>query len=473
MFRTRLTLLVVAILVATSTQPAEAVDLKVAAKSAVSGFQRSLNATLDAMNALEDEHAKNTAEINEIGLLAASKISATLQTDLALLASQYSPKLEDEHAKNTAEINQVGLLVATKISTTLQTDLVSLASQYNPQIAASNSALTAAKAKWETVNTLKIQDGFGFNGSSQAAAIKYFLCPPSTLPNGPTWLEIVKRTCNGATNPLFGARSTKGVAGSTIGGEDWQKNEIGTLNTWDFGKDLEAVIADGYMVAVNPADFDSTRLTIKSETTNFASLTAIYSKARLDAHTKSDNATSAAKSATASALAFENNRYEQATAIYVKAKLDAQAKSEKAMVVTNTATANALAFEDNRYEQAMKDLELKQAQAESFILAAKRASKDYKTFNKAFTTALQFEYNRIMLGRVADAPWTAFTSLRSLSSLVKVIALADLADATASRYTMANAAKLNASVGNTFTKDPSFSASLKTSKALYSKVIKT
>lgn len=390
--RLRFTLLVAAILIATSTYPAEAADLKVAAQSAVSGFQESLNATLDAMNILEDEHAKNTAEINQVGLLAATKISATLQTDLA-----------------------------------------SLASQYNPKIAASNAALTAAKAKWETVNTLKIQDGFGFNGSSQAAAIKYFLCPPSTLPGGPTWLEIVKRTCNGATNPLLGARSTKGVAGSTIGGEDWQKNEIGTLNTWDFGKDLEAVIADGYMVAVNPADFDSTRLAIKSESTNLASLTAIYGKAKQDAQTKSDNATSVAK----------------------------------------TATANALAFENNRYEQALEDLELQQAQAESFILAAKRASKDYKSFNKAFTTALQFEYNRIMLGYVADAPWTAFTSLRSLSSLVKVIALADFADATASRYTMANAAKLNASVGNTFTKDPTFSASLKTSKALYSKVIKS
>ena len=63
MFKTRFTLLVATILVATSTYPAEAADLKVAAQSAVSGFQQSLNATLDAMNILEDEHAKNTAEI--------------------------------------------------------------------------------------------------------------------------------------------------------------------------------------------------------------------------------------------------------------------------------------------------------------------------------------------------------------------------------------------------------------------------
>lgn len=392
MFRTRFTLLAAIILIATSTYSAEAADLKVAAKSAVSGFQQSLTATLDAMNILEDEHAKITAEINQVGLLAVTKISATLQTDL-----------------------------------------VALASQYNPKIAASNAALTTAKAKWETVNTLKIQDGFGFLGSSQAAAAKYFLCPPSTLPGGPTWLEIVKRTCNGSTNPLFGARSTKGAAGSTIGGEDWQKGEIGTLNTWDFGKDLEAVLADGYMVAVNLADFDSTRLAIKSETANLSSLTAIYGKA----------------------------------------KLDAQAKSEKAIAVTNAATENALTFENNRFEQALEDLELQQAQAESFILAAKRASKDYKSFNKAFTTALQFEFNRVQLAQLADSPWSSITSLRTMNSLIKVIALADLADTIASRYTMANAAKLNASVGNTFTKDPTFSASLKTSKALYSKVIKS
>ena len=74
---------------------------------------------------------------------------------------------------------------------------------------------------------------------------------------------------------------------------------------------------------------------------------------------------------------------------------------------------------------------------------------------------------------LADSPWSSITSLRTMNSLIKVIALADLADTIASRYTLANAAKLNASVGNTFTKDPTFSASLKTSKALYSKVIKS
>ena len=392
MLRLRFTLLVATILVATSTYPASAADLKVSAQSAVSGFQTSLNATLDEMNLLEDEHAKNTADINKVNLEATAK------------------------------------------ATTIQTaDLASVANLYNPKISASNTLIASAKLKWESVNQLLIKDGFGFLGNVQTVANNYFLCPPSTLPNGPTWLEIVKRTCNGGTNPMLGARSTKGNAGSTIGGEDWQKGDIGTLNTWDLNKVAESVISDGYMTPVNVTEFDSTRLTIKSESANLSSLTALYSNAKTAVMTKYDNA----------------------------------------LAVIKTATSKALAFEDNRYEQALAELEARQAQAQLFILAAKRASKDYKTFNKAFTTALQFEFNRSQLTELANTPWTAFTSLRTMSSLVKVIALADFADAVAAKYTLASAAKLNASVGNTFTKVPTFTVSLKTAKALYSKVIKS
>lgn len=392
MRKTILALLISSAIITGSIPSANAADLKVAAQTAVSGFQTSLNTTLDQMNLLEDEHAKNTADINQVNLEATAKATAT----------------------QTA-------------------DLLATANLYNPKISASNALIASAKLKWESVNQLVIKDGFGFLGNAQTVAGNYFLCPPSTLPNGPTWLEIVKRTCNGSTNPMLGARSTKGNAGSTIGGEDWQKGDIGTLNTWDINKVAESVISDGYMTPVNVAEFDSTRLTIKSETANLNSLTATYSSAKTAVMTKYDNA----------------------------------------LAVIKTATSNALAFEDNRYEQALAALEAQQVQSESFILAAKRASKDYKTFDKAFSTALAFEYNRAQLTEIVDLPWTAFTSLRSLSSLSKVIALADFADTVAAKYTMANALKLNASVGSTFTKAPTFVTQAKKAKTLYVRVIKS
>ena len=364
MFKTRFTLLVATILVATSTYPAEAADLKVAAQSAVSGFQQSLNATLDAMNILEDEHAKNTAEINQVNLEAVAKVSATQAADLLALSNNYLPKMS-----------------------------------------ASSSKITAAKAKILTVSSVKVLK-LGTNRNYWGN----LKCPP------------LRQNCISLDD--------KGAL--FVVGETTTFLDVVTQSA-DYLYEIDLMISYGLIELLNPIDFQAAGSIIRSEPAILNALTASYSTARIEAQTKYNRAVSA----------------------------------------TAAATANALAFENNRYEQALEDLELQQAQAESFILAAKRASKDYKSFNKAFTTALQFEYNRIMLGYVADAPWTAFTSLRSLSSLVKVIALADFADATASRYTMANAAKLNASVGNTFTKDPTFSASLKTSKALYSKVIKS
>ncbi|MCX6431045.1 MAG: hypothetical protein NTX12_08920 [Actinobacteria bacterium] len=387
-----LTLVLAFALIAGAAPSANAADLKVAAQSAVSGFQASLTATLEQMGVLEDEHAKNTADINQVNLDATAKATSS----------------------ETA-------------------NLLSVSNLYNPKISASNALITSAKTKWESVNQLVIKDGFGFQGNVQTVAGKYFLCPPSTLPNGPTWLEIVKRNCNGGSNAMLGARSTKGTAGSTIGGEDWQKGDIGTLNTWDLNQAVESVISDGYMVPVNLADFDSTRLTIKNETANLNSLTGIYSRAKAAVMTKYDIAVS----------------------------------------VINAATNKALDAEDKRYEQALAALETKQAQSEAFVLAAKRASKDYKSFDKAFSTALAFEYNRAQLTQIVDLPWSAFTTLRSLSSLAKVIALADYADAVAAKYTMANALKLNASVGNTFAKAPTFVAGVKKAKAVYAKVIKS
>jgi hypothetical protein len=187
------------------------------------------------------------------------------------------------------------------------------------------------------------------------------------------------------------------------------------------------------MVPVNQVEFDLTRLTIKNETDNVSSLNTMYSKARTDVATKYDSAVALIKSA----------------------------------------TDKALADEDTRYQNLVADLEAKAVQVQSFVLASERAAMNYKTFNKAFTTALQFEFNRIQLDEIANLPWSAFTTNRNLSSMLKVVALSDLANSIAENYSYAQAVKLNASVSTTFTKAPTFSAGLKTAKTYYTKLVKS
>ena len=121
-----LTLVLILALLTSATPTSNAAELKVAAKSAVNGFQASLTATVEQMNALEDEHAKNTAEINQVNLEATAKAVSTQATDL-----------------------------------------LAVANLYNPKIAASNALITAAKIKWESVNQVIIKNSFGFNGNVQ------------------------------------------------------------------------------------------------------------------------------------------------------------------------------------------------------------------------------------------------------------------------------------------------------------------
>ena len=371
---------------------ANAADLKIAVKTVVTGFQTALNTTLDQIDVLSQEHEKNVADINQVYLDSTAKINATQTTDLLVIANIY-----------------------------------------NPKITASNAALAAAKIKWDSVNLITIKNAFGWQGNVQQVAGTTFVCPPSTLPNGPTWLEIVKRNCNGSTNPMLGAKSTKGIAGSSIGGEDWQIGDVGKLNTFEVSKELQSVLDDGYMAPVNQVEFDLTRLTIKNETVNLNSLNTMYSKARSDV----------------------------------------TVKYESSIALIKAATDKALADEDTRYQNLVADLQAKAAQSQSFVLASERAAVNYKTFDKAFTTALQFEYNRVQLDEIANLPWAAFTTNRNLSSMMKVVALSDLANSIADNYSYAQAIKLNASVSTTFTKAPTFSTSLKSAKTYYTKMIKS
>jgi hypothetical protein len=93
---------------------------------------------------------------------------------------------------------------------------------------------------------------------------------------------------------------------------------------------------------------------------------------------------------------------------------------------------------------------------EPAILAIKRASKSPKDFDRAFVTALKFEYNLQGLDELANLPFRYINSLKALDSAVKVTKLSQDADEVAARYTMAGATKINKICGKTFISDTKF-----------------
>lgn len=103
---------------------------------------------------------------------------------------------------------------------------------------------------------------------------------------------------------------------------------------------------------------------------------------------------------------------------------------------------------DNSYAEVKK--------VEPAILAAKRAAKNLKEFDKAFVIALEFEYNKERLDELASLPFRYINSLKALDSAVKVTKLSNSADLVAERYTMSGALSINRTCGTTFIREPEF-----------------
>jgi hypothetical protein len=118
---------------------------------------------------------------------------------------------------------------------------------------------------------------------------------------------------------------------------------------------------------------------------------------------------------------------------------------------------------ESAYENAMV--------VEPAILALKRASKNPKDFEKAFITALKFEYNVQGLDELANLPFRYINSLKALDSAVKVTKLSQEADSIASNYTMAAAMKINKICGSTFTSDAKFKTMFSQVASLYQQFV--
>lgn len=127
---------------------------------------------------------------------------------------------------------------------------------------------------------------------------------------------------------------------------------------------------------------------------------------------------------------------------------------------------------DDAYEAAKAELEAKETAASLALLAAKRASKD-SNFDAAFVIAYKFEYNRQMVGEIADAAWTGEWTYRTIDTILEVNRLAVAGDSIGAKYSKSQAVAFNSAVGNAFTNEPDFRAALKVLTAIYKQTTKT
>jgi hypothetical protein len=362
----------------------------------------------------------------------ATTVSAAFRT----LLNQSTTALESLEEKYEADIDVLdeALIAATKSAdANLAQDLQSATDLYSPQILAANSKLDAAKILFTNNSDLKIQQSL-FTWQNADRVFSLFICPETTLPAGAGWMEIAKRYCvNDNNKPRPGDISTKTTSKNTIGGEDWQSGETAKISLSSASnKDLLYAISFGWLVPANLSVFDSSRLAIATETANVADLNQKNGKARVEAVSKRDSAVASANKIRNSGIVDLDDTFETA-----KAQLEAQG------IAANLA-----------------------------ILASKRASKDLAKFDSAFVTAYKFEYNRQMIGEIADAVWNGEWTYRTIDTIIEVNKLAAYGDSVGRKYTVSGATKFNSAVGGAFTNEPDFRAALKVLVATYKQATK-
>ena len=351
----------------------------------------------------------------------ASTVTAAFKT----LLNSSSTALDDLEQKYETDIDGLDttLLSAVKAADdTYNQDLLAATNRFAPQIAAATKKSEEAKTTYESNNKVRLTTGFFGGGENDRINWVLDCLPPRA--NGA--FKMLKRICAAVEGiPTFG---------DGFGGEDWQSGDITTIALRNADDKYTAIgIEKGYIVPINLTAFDSSRIGYKQALADIASLTTKNGEARAAARDKRDKLVTIATSARESALANLNEIYEA-----TKAQLEAQAN-----------TANLA------------------------LLAAKRAAKDASNFDSAFVIAYKFEYNRKMVGEIADAAWTGDWTYRTIDSIIKVNRLAALGDGIATKYSKSAAASFNSAVGNAFTNEPDFRAALKVLTSVYKQSTKS
>lgn len=350
----------------------------------------------------------------------ASLVTAAFKT----LLNTTSDSLDSLDQKYEADVSVLddALVSATKSAdSAFATELLAATNLYAPQITAANKKAEDAKATYEANNKVRLTTGF-FGGDADRLGWALDCLPARVTAVG----KILKRQCGAVEGiPTFGEMG--------YGGEDWQPGDITTIALRNAEDKWVAIgIERGYIVPLNLLAFDTSRIGYKQGLAESANLTALNGKARVSAKDKRD----------------------------------------KAVAAATTLRESALADLDDAYETAKAQLEAQETAANLALLAAKRASKDSSNFDVAFAVAYKFEYNRQMVGQIADEAWTGDWTFRTIDSIIKVNRLAVTGDSIGSKYSMSAAKSFNSAVGNAFTNEPDFRNALKVLTAVYKKTTK-
>jgi hypothetical protein len=348
----------------------------------------------------------------------------TITTAFKTLLNTTGDSLDALEQKYESDIDALDSALADSTKSaddTYNQDLLAATNLYTPQIAAANKKAEDAKASYEANNKVRLTTGF-FGGDADRLNWALDCLPARVTAVG----KVLKRYCGAVEGiPTFGEMG--------YGGEDWQPGDVTTIALRNADDKYVAIgIERGYIVPVNLLVFDTSRITYKQGLADAANLTTLNGKARAAAKDKRDKAVAAAT---------------------------AQRES-------------ALADLDDAYETAKTELEAKETAANLALLAAKRASKD-SNFDAAFVIAYKFEYNRQMVGQIADAAWTGEWTYRTIDTILEVNKLAVAGDSIGAKYSKSAASAFNSAVGNAFTNEPDFRAALKVLTAIYKQTTKT
>ena len=351
--------------------------------------------------------------------------------------------LEAEYEKNTDALDAALLAATQSAEVASLNEILTATTLYTPQIAASTKKVDDAKANFSNVAKVKILSGF-LVGTTKI--YNYLECGETHLgPNGQGGQEYAIEDCAERPNPQLGKKSTKSTdIGATIVRENWQKGYLTSLTinviTSCIGivncggtEALDNSIAENAIQVLTPIEFEITRSTLKIESVNLANLNTKYGDARKKAEATRSEIVARATSAR-------------------KSQLDDLTES---------------------YQEKKEAFEMQASIAEDAVAAAKRASKDSEIFDKAFSVAYKFEYNRRMLSELADTEWSGTWTYRTINSLAKISRLAYTADSIAAKYSYKNASAFNSSIGIGFTGEPEFRANLKVIIAKYQKATGT
>ena len=341
----------------------------------------------------------------------ASVVTAAFKT-LLNTTTDSMDELDQKYEANVSALDDALTNATLAANKTFESENSAASNLYLPQIATSNSSLSGAKTKFSTLQ-VKVTS-LGNLSSAYENRVKfanYFgnLNCPTTRPN--------------CVDPI-----DKGAA--FVVGELATFKDVIATNIDAYG--IDVMLSTGLIEIQNLQDFQATTAVLRNEPVTLADLQRKLTAAQSSAKSKKDNA----------------------------------------IAVATATRTQALASLDDAYEAAKSELESQQTAANLALLASKRASKDSANFDVAFATAYKFEYNRQMVGQIADAAWTGEWTFRTIDSIIKVNKLAVVGDSIGNKYSLAAAKSFNSMVGNAFTNEPDFRAALKVLTTTYKTVTK-